>query len=168
MAFTNRPTAQLVFGLIDASGSKATMRLHVPYATLAAVAIAAADVLRPLIAAMTDCTVVSQSLTYSTVDTAPGAPVAGSRVEEKGVFGFRLANGLPTRIEVPAIKDSMLLQSGAINTADLAVFAFIEAITAVDAVFSGADGSDITALTSAYQKFRNSSRNMLPSDRFKV
>ena len=42
MAFLHRPTATLTYTLVDETGSRATVAFDVPYATLAAAAIAAA------------------------------------------------------------------------------------------------------------------------------
>lgn len=165
MAFTNKPTAQLTYVLVDNSGSRSTVVFHVPFATLAAVALAAADTLMAALGALSDCSVVSRSLTYTQVDNAPVAAAAGSRIEEKGVFVFNLANGLKTRFEVPGVKDSILLQSGTIDRANILVAAFVTAVTDVGTIFAGVDGSDITSLDSAYQRFRGSTVNMLPSDR---
>lgn len=165
MAFVNRPTAELTYVLIDNSGSRSTIKFHVPFATLAAVALAAADTLMAAVGALTDCSVVSRSLTYTQIDNAPVAAAPGSRVEEKGVFIFNLANGLKTKFEIPGVKDSILLQSGTVDRANVLVGAFVTAVTAVDAIFAGVDGSDITSLDSAYQRFRGSTVNQLPSDR---
>lgn len=165
MTMQNTPAATLTFTLQDASGSKAPFAINVPFATLASVALAAADVLRPLIAVMTDCVIVAQSLTYSYADDNPGSPVAGSRVEEKAVFVWRTANARSTRMSIPAIKDTQLNASGSVNRAAVATAAFILAVEDVDAIFCGADGSDVTSLLSAYQRFRSSTKNMLPADR---
>jgi hypothetical protein len=165
MAFVNRPTAELSYTFLDGSGNKSQVKFNVPFATLAAAALAAADTLMAALGALSDCVIVSRSLTYSQVDNAPALPELSSRIEEKGTFIFNLANGLKTRFEVPAIKDTLLTASGAIDRSTVTVGAFVTAVTAVDAIFAGADGSDITSLDSAYQKFRRSTRRMLPTDR---
>lgn len=168
MAFVDRPTAELAYTMLDASGNTAKLKFHVPFDTLATVALTAADTLMALIGTLTNCSIISRTLTYSQVDDAPAAPAAGSRIENKGVFIFNLENGLKTRFEIPAIKESVLRVSGAINTSDLFVSAFVAGVNGVDAIFAGVDGSDITDLDSAYQRFRRSTRNMLPSDRKSV
>lgn len=165
MAMVILPAATLTFTLRDASGSKSMMEFKIPAATLKEAALAAADALRPLIAALTDAVIVGQSLSYSYSENAPAAPVAGSRVEEKGRFVFYTADGRTATIAIPAIKDSTLNTSGSINRSDLGITAFVTAVTAVDAIFCGASGSDITALKSAYQAFRSSTKSQLPVDR---
>ena len=165
MAFVTKPTAQLTFVLVDGTGSRATMQFDVPYDTLAAVAIAAADVLRPLIGALTGCTVVSQSLAYSSVDNAPVAPALESRVERKGVVQFLTAAGKTVSYSIPGIITSMLNRSGSINEDMLAMQAFVNGIVDVDAIFSDSNGVDITAYKGGYERYRRSTRSMLPTDR---
>ena len=165
MAFTNEPAAKLIYNLKDETGNQAKVVFHVPFDTLAAVALAGADALGLLIHAMTDCQVLSYSLTYGVVDPAPSTAGAGSRIEHKGRFIWELANGLTTREEIPAIKPSLVAQDGAIDLTATAVAAFLTAMVDVDALFCGIDGSDITALSGAYEAFRRSTRHMLPSRR---
>ena len=118
MAFINTPAATLSFTFRDASGSQATMQINVPYGTLAAAAITAADAIRTAMLALSDATVVAQSLTYSYFDDAPAAANAGSRIEEKGQFIWRTANARTTGFTIPAIKDSVLNTSGSIDRTD--------------------------------------------------
>lgn len=164
MAIVAAPTAQLDFSFKDASGSIGHMLVHVPDDTLAAVALTAAEALGLLLAAMSDAVLVAYGLTYTRVENAPGDPVAGSRVEEKGKFIWTTADGRTTQFSIPAIKDSQLNTSGSVNRSALATAALITAVTDVDAIFAGASGSDITALKRAYQAFRSSTRNQLPND----
>lgn len=165
MAFVTRPSAQLTFGMVDATGSRSNMQLDVPYDTLAAVAIGAADILRPLVAALTGCVVVSQSLTYSSVDNNPAAAAVDSRVERKGAFQFLTEFGKTVTYTVPGISVNLEKQSGAINEDYLAVQAFVNAIVAADAIFCDSNGADITQYKGAYERFRASTRAMLPTDR---
>ena len=164
MAFVSQPAAILSFTWRDASGSIGRTDINVPHGTLAAAALAAADVLRPLLGALSDAIITGQSLTYSFAESEPGTPTAGSRVEEKGFFSWRTANARTTSFTIPAIKDSCLTASGAINRSDLGVAALIAGVTAVDAIFCGADGSDIDSLFKAYQRFNRSTKGQLPSD----
>jgi len=165
MAFASKPTGDLTYDLVDSSGSHAKMQLHFPVATLVAAVFTAADALTPLIQAITGCTVLSFSATYASADSAPAAPLAGSRIEDKGRFIFRLANTLTTKLEVPGILDTTLLASGAIDVENADVTAFLAAVIDSPSIFKGVDASDITAIKSAYQAFRRSTKNMLPSGR---
>jgi len=164
MPFTNLPAANLSFSVLDASGNTSKTVFHVPFATAIATLIGAADVIQPLLAALTDGVITHRNVTFSYKESTPGAPVAGSRVEEKGTFIWTCENGRLTRFTIPAIKDSLLKQSGAIDRANVAVAAAVTAVTAVDALWCGADGSDIDSLYKAYQRFNSSTRNQLPTD----
>jgi len=113
---------------------------------------------------MSDCVLLGYKLTYNRVENAPGSPVAGSRVEEKGNFIWTTADGRSTRFSIPAIKDTQLNASGSVNRSAVATAALIAGVTDVDAIFAGASGSDITAIAKAYQSFRSSTRNELPTD----
>jgi hypothetical protein len=165
MAFLHRPTATLTYTLVDETGSRATVAFDVPYATLAAAAIAAADALALLIRALTGCAVLSYSLTYSIVDNVPLAPDAGSRVERKGVFIFLTQDGKKVKYSIPGIISGVVLPSGRIDDDDVSVAAFTTAVVAAGAIFSDSNGVDITALDQAYEAYRRSTRRMLPSDR---
>lgn len=162
MALENLPTAQLKFDYVDASGSHGSTLVHVPYATLAAAAIAAADIISAAMAALSDAVIVGYSLTYGKRETTPGTPVAGSRVEEKGQFVWRTSNARSTRFSIPAIKDSLLDAAGTIDQTDLLVTALVDAVIGGDVIFGAADGSDITSLLEAYQRFNASTKRQLP------
>jgi hypothetical protein len=165
MAFVNLPTASLKFTFRDASGSMGFMKIDVPYDTLASEAIIAATGIRTAMLALSDATVIGQSLTYSYFDDAPPAANAGSRVEEKGEFVWRTANGRSTRFSIPAVKDTVLTTSGAVDRANVLVTALDAVVVGANSIFCAADGSDITSLLHAYQRFNSSSKKQLPGDR---
>lgn len=166
MAWAEKPTASLTYVMVDESGSRSTCSFDVPETTLADAALTAAAALRPLIEALTDCAVVSYSLTYSSFDDAPAAPAAGSRVERKGVFSFRTATGKTATYQIPGIADAIVEASGRIDDDNVAVAAFVTAVTAVDAVFCDSSGSDLKSLRAAYERFRSSTGRQLPQNRY--
>lgn len=165
MAFIDRPTAQLTYGLVDGTGSRSTMQFDVPYATLAAVAIAAANVLRPLIQTITGCVIVSQSLSYSAVDNAPGAPTVDSRVERKGVIQFLTAVGKTVNYSIPGIYSANVTRSGSLDEDEPSMQLLINGIKDVGTIFCDSNGVDITAYRSGYERYRRSTRTMLPNER---
>jgi hypothetical protein len=165
MALTNLPTAQLSFKLRDASGSIGRFVVHVPYATLAAAAITAADAISAAVALITGCVVLGYELTYAKNETAPGTPTTGSRVEDKGVFVWRTANGRTTRFEIPGIVDAVLNPDGSIDRTNADIIALDAVVTGVGAIFAGADGSDITSLLEAYQRFNATKKRQMPANR---
>lgn len=165
MALVNTPTAQLDFTWKDGTGSTGHTLVHIPYGTLAAVAITAADVISAAMALLSDAVLQGYSLTYTKSETEPAAPDASSRIEEKGLFSWRTSNARDTQFTIPAIKDTLLLPSGKIDPSDPLVIALVAVVTGGGAIFAAADGSDITSLLKAYQRFNRSSRNQLPGDR---
>jgi len=165
MALVNLPTASLKIDYRDASGTPSSTLFHIPFDTLASVAITAADLISAALNALSDAAIDGYSITYAKTEDTPATPTAGSRVEEKGNFIWRTANGRTTRFTIPALVDSVLNESGSIDKANALVLALVAAVTDVDLVFASADGSDITALLEAYQSFRGSTRRQLPTDR---
>lgn len=165
MAFVNQPTATGIIKLKDASGSVGSFRIHIPYATLAAVAITALQAIATAVALVTGCSVVGYDLTYTANDDAPATPDAGSRVEDKGVFVWRTANARSTRFEIPGILDAVLNVDGSIDQTNADIIALVAAVTGVGTIFAGADGSDITSLLEAYQRFNSSTKKQLPAKR---
>lgn len=165
MALVNLPTAQLKIEYRDASGSKGSTVFHAPYATLASVIVTVADVLSAAINALSDCAVDGYTITYAKTEDTPATPTAGSRVEEKGNFVWRTANGRSTRFTIPAIVDTVLNPDGSIDKANALVTALSAAVIAGDFAFQSADGSDITALLEAWQSFRATSKSQMPAAR---
>lgn len=165
MAWGEKPTASLTYVLQDETGSKSNLSLDVPQDTLMDVAMTAAGVFRPLVEAITDCAVLSYSLTYSSFDDAPAAATAGSRVERKGVFQFRTAAGKKVTYQVPGIIDAAVLSSGRIDDDNTAIAAFTAALTAIDAVFCDSNGVDLKSLSAAYEMYRGTTRGQAPRDR---
>lgn len=165
MPFIERPTASMTFTLLDETGSRSTVQFDVPQTTLADAALTAATAVRALLANITGCAIVSQTLTYSQFDTTPELPAAGSRAEKKGVFTFRTAAGKTVKYEIPGIEPGLVMTSGRINEDSPAVAALVAAITAADAVFSDSNGVDLVSLSQAYERYRRTTRQMLPRDR---
>jgi hypothetical protein len=164
MAFTLNAAVKVIFNCRDESGNEGKVTLHAPSSQLASVVQTNATALAALIQAITGCSVHSYSYSYEVEDPAAAAPAVGSRIEHKGRFIFELANGLETRMEVPGILQSIVLGDGAIDLANSDVDAFVVAVQAGTA-YSGVTGSDIGALTAAYEAFRRSTKNMLPRRR---
>lgn len=165
MPFIERPSAAMTFTLEDATGSKATVSFDIPVTTLADAALTGANAVRALLASITGCAVLSQAVTYSQFDTTPEVPAAGSRVEKKGVFVFRTAAGKTAAYQVPGIESSVVLKGGRIDEDAVAVAAFVNAIIAAGAIFSDSNGVDLVSLSQAYERYRRTTRKMLPSDR---
>jgi len=164
MAFVNLPAAAVTFTLIDGSGSQGTLSFNIPAATTVADAQTAAAELRPLVAAITGCGVVGQNITYTSIETVTAGIAADySRVEKKGVFNFRTAAGKNVSYQVPGVLDAIILPDGRIDEDVASAAAFITDLLGTP--WCDSNGSDIVNLTSAYERYRRTSRPMLPSKR---
>jgi hypothetical protein len=158
-----QPAAEVTFTLLDETGSRASMSLSVPYATLAADAEAAADALNPLIQAVTGCAIIGQSVTYSKIETDAAAPAAGSRVERKGVFVLRAANAKTVSYSVPGVLDALIKSTGQIDEDEANAAALVAALVDGANPWSDSNGGALTSLVKAYERYRRSTRAMLPS-----
>jgi hypothetical protein len=164
MAFATEAVAEVTIGLVDASGSRSTVRAHLASTTDETAALASGVTLAGLVAALTDCQVETVSVTYKSIDTAAAVAVfPGASIEEKGRFIFVAANGKFSRLEVPAIKDAVVDQSGAIPTSDTDVTALLNELETGGWV--SATGSDLVTHHAAYKAYRRSTRNMLPTSK---
>jgi hypothetical protein len=165
MTWSERPSATLTFVVQDETGSKSNLSLDVPQTTPMDVAMAAAAVLRPIIQGISDCAVLSYSLTYSSFDDAPEVPAVGSRVERKGIFQFLTAAGKKVSYQVPGIKASGVLTSGRVDDDNIEIKAFHTALTAIDAIFCDSNGVDLKTLIAAYERYRGTTRAWTPTNR---
>ena len=164
MAFVNSPSAKVTYRFRDETGSQAASVLHIPWGTLASVALTDAGSLADLINIISGCTLLSYTVGYEVVEDAPGSAGAGSRVERKGRYIWTLANGLESRTDIPAPLAFTLLSDGVIDLANSDVDAFFNAVLAGTS-FCGADGSDLVGLKSAYEAYRASTRRSPPTRR---
>jgi len=165
MAFSSPPAANVVFDLLDETSDVGKFVLHVASSALVADVKTASGGLVPLLQAITDCVVLGYSITYPVKDNAPATPAADSRVENKGLFNFNTANSRTSLIQVPGIKPDLVFPTGVIDVANTDVDAFLAAIISGTSIFRAADGSDLASLRAAYQRFRSTTRNQLPSGR---
>lgn len=165
MPFIERPTASLTFTLQDETGSKSTVSFDMPASTPADVALTTANLVRAAIATITNCAVLSQAVTYSTFDTTPEQPAAGSRVERKGVLIFRTSAGKTARYEIPGIIDVLVKPSGQLNEDAVSLAALITLMTDGEAIFADSNGVKLASLSQAYERYRRTTRQMLPSAR---
>lgn len=165
MPFIEKPSASMTFTLRDAKGKTATVSFDIPVDTAADVALTGANVARGLLANITGCAIISQSVTYSQKDSTPEQPVAGSRVEKKGTFVFNTAAGKTAQYQVPGIESGLVLANGRIDEDAAAVAAFVTAITAADAIFSDSNGVDLVSLAASYERYRSTTRRGMPSPR---
>jgi len=158
MSLVLRPVHKVVCTFRDNDGKEASTEVMVPSGTTAANAVTFAAAIVPLIAALSDATLVGYNLILSYVENAFSAP-GRSDVEDKGFFNFTPANGIRTSIAVPSILETLLQPNNQdIDQTATAVDDFITAMTAGLSAIQPASlsGSDIVGVLSAYKQNRRS------------
>jgi len=157
------PVTHLGYTLLDAKGKKATTGVKIDSAsyTLAQIAEFASE-FGDLLDNITECKVI-ECTAY--ISLTPGAslkasPVAGSDVEEGGLFTFSVAGSAYVEsINVPGLVQGKFTNT-VVNTADTDIDAFVDAIvvgldaTGTTVVPLNKWGLNIGALISAVKKFR--------------
>lgn len=161
MAFVAKPTITVSYSFRDNDGKTSTFAVTIPGATAPADAVAFADALRPLAAALSDAVIVGQNvLIGSYEDAIPAIP--RSDVEDKGLFQFNTANGLPVTLTIPSIIEGALQTNNQdIDQALAAVGAFVDAMTLGVATVQpvNASGGDLTTVKAAYKQNRRSHKS---------
>jgi hypothetical protein len=148
--------------MMDNTGSKATLSLDFASTSLAADVQTAADTLRPLLEAITGCAIISQSITYTQIDDAQPKPNPGSRVEHKGMFVFRTAAGKTVTYQIPAISAG-IMETGRIDDDHADIAAVVAELVDPAKIYTDSNGQKLTSLIKAYERYRSSTRAMLPS-----
>lgn len=115
------------------------------------------------ISALSDATLVGYSLATGSVDNVPALAAETSDVERKGVFTFRGANNRPVTLQIPSIRNSLVVdRTNTILATDAAVAAFTGMMT--DGAVLGAvrpitvTGSDVVTFVQALKRHRASSK----------
>lgn len=162
MALVNLAT-RVSFALVDETGSRSSMEVGVGAAATLADIRAAAEELVPLIEAASDCVVEGYSITASTIETAPAAPAAGSRVERKANFTFRTAAGKIARVTLPGIIGAAVLSSGRVDEDNAAVGAVLTDL--LGEPWTDSNGQSLNAVTESYETFRTTTKSQKPSAR---
>jgi hypothetical protein len=162
MAFVDvAPTVTFTF--VDETGSTSTATYSLAAATSVADARTAAAGLLVQLKANSDCSVQGYAINFPTIDTAPEAPAAGSRVERKGNFAWRTAAGKMARTTIPGIKDAVVLGSGRIDEDNADVAAYAGALAA--APWTDSNGAGLDTLVESYETYRSTTKRQLPTDR---
>lgn len=163
MATINLPIA-VTFSLQDESGSNSTLTASVDSDTTIAAARTAADAVLPLLAAVTDCTILGYSITATSVQSPSlGTPVADGRVERRGVISYRTAGGKIALISIPGVKPSLVTPEGRLDEDVPAMSAFMGAFQV--APWTDSNDQGLNGITSAYESFRKTTKRKLPAKR---
>lgn len=161
MTMTALPTATYSVGFIDGSRSRSTTDFHVPFTTAVADVFTGGNVIVPLITALVDTAVTGHEVSFRYRDPAYTAPLAASRVENKGEFLWLSDNGLQSaRNALPGVKQSVLAANGFIDNTNAAVIAFIAA--ALSGLWVDRNGNALAGVHSAMQIFKSTSKTQRP------
>lgn len=161
MAMVVSPVFDVTVSLVDRDRNVSTITTHIPTASdIADIEAAITSTLIPALTGISDALVKSWSITRSAVDdTAASDAPETSDVERKGVFSFRADDGSAYVINVPSIKNTVVIdRTNLINIADTGVAAFIAAIVTggTGAAPSSYLSSDIVLLDHARKMHRGS------------
>lgn len=134
------------YTVTDNNGKKANVAFYLPptASNLTGLLTGAA----PLVAALTDGSIVSASATISYIETEPGTPAATSEIERKLLLVGRSANGGTVRYSVPS--PVFGIERSNTDTVDLTNAAVAALVSWITANASSSTGSDVSAITEAY------------------
>lgn len=107
-------------------------------------------------AALSDGVLIGYSIGRTVIEDAPAVPAESSDVERKGVFTFLLGDTRKTRVSIPSISNSVVVDnSNLIDANNIGVGLFITSL-----VTGGSDsiGTDIIRVQRAYKMHRGSSK----------
>jgi hypothetical protein len=150
---------------VDRDQNKSTTEFFVDTAnTILEVITAIETYIVPRVSALSDAVCTGWSINSAAVDATPATPAETSDVERKGIFPFQAANGASYTLQIPSIKNTLVVDgSNAILTTQTDVANFIELVTSPTLLALVRPttylGSDIARLASVpTKKHRRSSR----------
>lgn len=158
MAFTRNPTYQLTISFVDRDGNKGSTEFFVDTVnTILEVITAIETNLIPAVQALSDAVVTGWSLTSSASDREPATPAETSDIERKGVFSFLADNGATYTLQIPSIKNSLVVDgSNIIDRSQAAVTTFINMVLSTSILALARPrtylGSDIKSLQNTPNK----------------
>jgi hypothetical protein len=164
MALVLQPYWTLSLSFKDRDQNKGSIQFYIANSVLIADIITSlSTIIIPRVSALSDATLVGWTLNRSAYEDAAPLAAEASDVEKKGMFLFIAANGRPVTLQLPSIKNTLVVdRTDVLNTADLIVSQFIDMV--INGVVLGTGrptsvtGSDITIFNQAYKKHRGSKR----------
>ena len=162
MAFQPKGSIEVVFSFVDETGTSGTTRAHKPAGTTLAQIKTDADTLAAALLTASGCSLKSYHASASYVNDAVVAPVAGSRVERKGVLVFATAAGFLSELSIPGIVAAAVNPAGGLITTGAPIQAVLDAI--VNGGWTDNRGADLTRLDKDYESYRATSRKGKTSD----
>jgi len=162
MAILTSPVFKVSLSFRDLDKNEGTMTINVPVTTTIVEIDVAVAALRTIVEGLSDAAFVGYSIAYSAKETVPATPPEGSDVERKGSFTFTDGAGYSTSLQVPSIKNSLVVnETQNINRADVLVVAF-ETAMVTGALLTGRPtsnhGADLVSVSRAKKIHRKSSK----------
>lgn len=166
MALVGTATYSVVISMVDRDNNKSTLGVSYPSGnTIANITSEVTGSLIPAIEGISDAVVSGFSIATGASETDPavlaGAPET-SDVERKGSFVFRAANGATMALEVPSVRNTLVVDGTNVldkNDADVAAFIAAFLTAGVDGLApSSYLGSALVALEGAPKKIHRKSR----------
>lgn len=163
---------QIVFQFKDNKTKRSTTAINVPTGITLAGAIEFGQDVAVLIKDITDCQIVtatlSQPINLSDLGL-PTSPGATSDIEEKGVFQYETAGGFKTAVNIPGLPDALVVDgSDAIDLTDQGVIDFnammisgiVPTVYGILVTPSDTREDDIVSLDYARERFRASGKRV--------
>ena len=162
MAILTSPVFKVSLQFRDLDKNVGSLTINVPVTTTVAEIDIAVAALRTLIDGLSDAAFIGYNISYGAVETTPATPPENSDVERKGSFSFRDGAGYITTLQVPSIRNSLVInETQNINRADVAVVAF-ETAMVTGALLTGrptsSHGADLVSVTRAKKIHRGNSK----------
>jgi hypothetical protein len=162
MAILTSPVFKVSLSFRDLDKNVGSLTINVPVTTTIAEINTAVAALRTVVDGLSDAAFIGYNISYSAVETEPATPPEGSDVERKGSFTFRDGAGYPTTLQVPSIRNSLVInETQNINRAAAEVIAFEAAMTSAVLLTgrpTSAHGADLVSTMRAKKIHRGSSK----------
>lgn len=164
MALFQNPFYTITVNFQDRDLNVGSTQIYVGNNVLVSEIITALDnIFVPGVTALSDATYIGWSISRGAVETTPALAPETSDVERKGIFTFVGANNRPVTMQIPSIKNTLVVdRTNKINATDAAVVAFTNLM--VDGAVMGlarpvtVTGADIVRFKDAYKAHRGSSQ----------
>lgn len=164
MAYTRSTTYVVTLTFQDRDNNKATTQFYTSTANLVLEVITAIEAtIIPTIAALSDAVIIGWTISSAAEDLAPVIAPETSDVERKAVFSFRAENGASYVIQVPSVKNTLVVDGTNVLDVNNAVVAAFRDMVVSDAILALIRprtylGGDITQLQRTPYKMHRASR----------
>jgi hypothetical protein len=149
---THRPIVSVTYRFIDGRGKAASISFDADATqTLDSIHQAAAAVADQLML-VSNATLVGYTLTYSVLYLSPERQSTDSRVEHKGVIGFRTAQGKQVTYQIPAIRMELVHSNRRLKSSGTAITGLAQLL--LQPPWCDSNGERLMSFSKAYEAFR--------------